>query len=105
MHISRSSRDSSAILPLLLEFTTLLGTVVAYSATWFDIVRVTGHNAVHPGQIDVDDQEVGSTLFTLISVIVEYMVALPNRVNSLYNTLPPRSLAQIQKRDQPGTVQ
>jgi hypothetical protein len=64
-----------------------------------DIVRVTGNNAVHPGQIDTDDEQVVAALFSLLNVIVEYMVSLPNRVGSLYGSLPAGALDQIKKRD------
>jgi hypothetical protein len=66
-----------------------------------DVVRVTGNNAVHPGQIDTDDAEVVNTLFTLLNVIVEYMITLPNQVGALYKGLPPGALEQIAKRDAP----
>ena len=68
-----------------------------------DVVRVTGNNAVHPGQIETDDQEVVGALFTLVNVIVEYMVALPKRVGDLYSTLPAGALEQIKKRDEKKT--
>jgi hypothetical protein len=64
-----------------------------------DIVRVTGNHAVHPGQIDTDDEQVVAALFSLLNVIVEYMVSLPNRVGTLYGSLPPEALEQIKKRD------
>jgi len=64
-----------------------------------DVVRVTGNHAVHPGQIDTDDEQVVGTLFSLLNVIVEYMVSLPNRVGALYKALPTGALEQIQKRD------
>lgn len=64
-----------------------------------DIVRVTGNSAVHPGQIDTDDAQVVGALFSLLNVIVEYMVSLPNRIGSLYNALPAAALEQIKKRD------
>jgi hypothetical protein len=67
-----------------------------------DIVRVTGNSAVHPGQIDTDDEEVVASLFSLLNLIIEYMVSLPNRVSSLYNALPAGSLEQINKRDNLG---
>ena len=38
-------------------------------------------------------------LFSLVNVIVEYMVALPKRVGSLYGALPAGALEQIKKRD------
>ncbi len=64
-----------------------------------DVVRVTGNHAVHPGQIDTDNDQVVGTLFSLLNLIVEYMVSLPNRVDSLYGALPPGALEQIQTRD------
>lgn len=65
----------------------------------FDIVRVTGKNVVHPGQIDTDDPETASNLFDLLNIIVEYMIALPNKVTGLYGGLPEKKLGQIQERD------
>ncbi len=64
-----------------------------------DIVRVTGNNAVHPGQIDVDDPTVIGKLFELLNVIVEYMISMPKRIDAVYNDLPEKTLAAINKRD------
>ncbi|MDD2799652.1 MAG: DUF4145 domain-containing protein [Bacteroidales bacterium] len=64
-----------------------------------DIVRVTGNDAVHPGQIDTDDNEVVYKLFELINVIIEYMIALPKKVSGLYAALPKDKLDGIEKRD------
>lgn len=64
-----------------------------------DIVRVTGNNAVHPGQIDTDNQEVAASLFGLLNVICEYMITLPAHVGTLYSGLPAGTLAAIAKRD------
>ena len=38
-----------------------------------DIVRVTGNDAVHPGQIDTDNPDTVKTLFELLNIIVEYI--------------------------------
>jgi hypothetical protein len=65
-----------------------------------DIVRVTGNDAVHPGQIDTDDPAVVDKLFDLINIIIEYMIALPKRVSGLYSTLPPNAIKAIKKRDE-----
>lgn len=67
-----------------------------------DVVRVTGNDAVHPGTIDTDDQQVVETLFDLSNIIVEYMIAMPKRVSGLYGNLPPASLDGIQRRDSPA---
>jgi len=64
-----------------------------------DIVRVTGNDAVHPGQIDTDDPETVAKLFELTNIIVEYMIALPNKVSGIYTTLPKTKLNAIKKRD------
>jgi endogenous inhibitor of DNA gyrase (YacG/DUF329 family) len=64
-----------------------------------DVVRVVGNNAVHPGQIDTDNPEVVSSLFILINVIVESMIAVPAKIRELYASLPEGALTAIQKRD------
>jgi hypothetical protein len=64
-----------------------------------DIVRVTGNDAVHPGQIDTDDIIVLNRMFDLINVIVEYMIALPKKVSGIYDTLPDDKLKGIEIRD------
>ncbi len=64
-----------------------------------DIVRVTGNDAVHPGQIDTDDINIVNKLFDLVNVIIEYMIALPKKVSGLYETLPDEKKKGINKRD------
>lgn len=64
-----------------------------------DIVRLTGNDAVHPGQIDSDDADVVLQLFNLTNVIVEYMIALPKKVSGIYGILPLNSIKNIEKRD------
>jgi len=64
-----------------------------------DIVRVTGNDAVHPGQIDTDNPETVSQLFSLINVIIEYMIELPKKINGIYSSLPSDKVAGIETRD------
>jgi hypothetical protein len=64
-----------------------------------DIVRVTGNDAVHPGQIDADDPKTVDRLFELINIIVEYMIALPKRVTGIYSSLPEDKIKGIENRD------
>lgn len=70
-----------------------------------DFVRVIGNNAVHPGEIDLkDDKGTATTLFGLVNLIVEKMIAEPKHIQSLYEGLPASSRAAIQKRDKkPGS--
>lgn len=64
-----------------------------------DIVRVTGNDAVHPGQIDTDNPETVGQLFDLVNIIIEYMIALPKRVSGIYSTLPADKMKGINERD------
>lgn len=69
-----------------------------------DIVRVTGNDAVHPGQIDTDDRETVKQLFDLVNVIVEYMIALPKKVSGIYKALPAEKVKGINDRDNKTTT-
>src|SRR5690554_828788 len=64
-----------------------------------DIVRVTGNDAVHPGQIDTDNPQTVGQLFKLVNVIVEYMIDLPKRVGGIYDSLPNEKKEGIANRD------
>ncbi len=64
-----------------------------------DIVRVTGNDAVHPGQIDTDNAETVGQLFDLVNIIVEYMIALPQKVSGIYSKLPTDKVKGINERD------
>ena len=68
-----------------------------------DICRVIGNEAVHPGQIEVNDSpDVAQSLFGLINIIVEDRITRPKEVEALYGKLPSTSLKQIEKRDGKG---
>lgn len=65
-----------------------------------DIVRVIGNDAVHPGQIDLkDNQETASKLFDLINIIAQVMITQPKEIANLYETLPEEKRAGIANRD------
>ncbi len=65
-----------------------------------DYVRVVGNEAVHPGQIDLkDDQEAAYMLFQLVNLIVEAMISQPKHVEAAYMRLPESKRAAIDKRD------
>lgn len=65
-----------------------------------DILRITGNNAVHPGEINVDENlELVLKLFDLINFIAEKMITEPKEIDSFYNELPESSKEEINKRD------
>ena len=67
----------------------------------FDLVRIVGNNAVHPGEINFDDNpEMANRLFGLLNIIVEYMIAKPKKIDDFYNnTIPEKQKEAIAKRD------
>lgn len=66
-----------------------------------DVLRVVGNNAVHPGQIDMDDsRDVAAKLFQVLNFIAEEMITKPRELNELYSTVMPEEAKQyINKRD------
>jgi hypothetical protein len=65
-----------------------------------DIVRVTGNNAVHPGQISFSDGTVEvEALFNLINDITEDLITRPARRKAHYATLPEDARKAIEQRD------
>lgn len=65
-----------------------------------DIVRVVGNNAVHPGVIDIkDDQEASNKLFHLINLIVDVMISQPKEIDKIYDILPEKDKEAIKKRN------
>ena len=65
-----------------------------------DICRVVGNNAVHPGEINIDDSpEIAASLFGLINLIVEERITRPQKVAKMYANLPAGAKAAIERRD------
>ncbi len=63
-----------------------------------DSLRVIGNEAVHPGELDLDD-DVETALFELLNLTVEDRITRPQRVQDLYGKLPPSKLQGISNRD------
>lgn len=69
-----------------------------------DTVRVIGNNAVHPGQLDLEDNEdIAKSLFELINIIVDHQIAQPQKIEELYARLPQNLLDGINDRDKEKT--
>ncbi|GHC21188.1 DUF4145 domain-containing protein [Aidingimonas halophila] len=66
-----------------------------------DLVRVIGNNAVHPGEINLDDnREIAEKLFQILNFIAEEMITKPRELEELYNTtIPEHTRGHIRKRD------
>ncbi|WP_439547870.1 DUF4145 domain-containing protein [Falsiroseomonas sp.] len=64
-----------------------------------DIVRVTGNDAVHPGQIDTDNAETAAKLFDLVNLVVEEVIARPRRIREMYDQIPAAKREEIERRN------
>jgi hypothetical protein len=67
-----------------------------------DALRVIGNNAVHPGSIDLrDDQETVTSLLRTMNIIVEQLISAPKHAEELYAKVPQPQKEAIEKRDGP----
>lgn len=66
-----------------------------------DILRVIGNNAVHPGQINIDDnKEIALKLFSILNFIADEMITKPKELETLYNeVIPEKTKEHINQRD------
>lgn len=65
-----------------------------------DSIRVIGNNAVHPGEINLDEtKENVLVLFRLLNYIVKELIVKPKEIDDLFSELPDGALSAINKRD------
>lgn len=65
-----------------------------------DIVRVVGNDAVHPGTVDLrDDQDSALRLFDLLNAIAQQMISHPKTVRAMYEKLPEGKRKAIEDRN------
>lgn len=76
------------------------GRLTAQIQKAMDSLRVIGNNAVHPGEIDLDENpDMVSPLFDLVNMIVDAMISEPRRVDELFSKLPEGAKQAIARRD------
>jgi hypothetical protein len=66
-----------------------------------DLLRVVGNNAVHPGQIDLEDgRDIALKLFHVLNFITDEMISKPKELDLLYADVVPEETQQhIKERD------
>jgi hypothetical protein len=67
-----------------------------------DALRITGNNAVHPGELDLtEDTDRVIKLFGLINFIAQKMITEPKEIGEFYDGLPDDAKEAVEKRDAP----
>ncbi len=66
-----------------------------------DLLRVVGNNAVHPGQIDLEDgRDIALKLFNVLNFIADEMITKPKELDLLYSdVVPEETKKHINERD------
>ena len=71
-----------------------------------DTVRITGNNAVHPGEMsDEDFDHVASKMFDLLNFIVKKAITEPKELQHLYELTPQAPRTEAELRDQKAKEQ
>lgn len=118
--VSRSPRASSALLRLALEHLLtdleLPGKTLSEKTTnlrqaglpteileMLDALRLAGNNAVHPGEIDLHENEHTALLmFEILNGIVYHKLTLKKRVRGLLERLPKKSISSVGQTSSAG---
>lgn len=96
IHLGEEGKNINTDIRSLVEKGVFSGQVVKVA----DTLRITGNNAVHPGQIsDKDFDRVAGKMFDLINAIVEETITKPKMWNNLYEQMPENARNAAEAQD------
>lgn len=96
IHLGEEGKNINDDIRKLVEKGVFSGQVIKVA----DTLRITGNNAVHPGQIsDEDFDQIAGKLFDLINFIVRKAITEPKEINALYNKMPENARKAAEQQD------
>ncbi|WP_070865515.1 DUF4145 domain-containing protein [Neisseria mucosa] len=96
IHLGEEGKNINADIRSLVKKEVLSGQVVKVA----DTLRITGNNAVHPGQIvDEDFDKVAAKMFDLINFIVKKAITEPKELDELYQLMPENARTAAEAQD------
>ncbi len=96
IHLGEEGKNINTDIRSLVKKEVLSGQVVKVA----DTLRITGNNAVHPGQIsDEDFDRAAGKMFDLINALVEETITKPKMWNNLYEQMPENARNAAEAQD------
>ena len=96
IHLGEEGKNINADIRSLVKQKKLSGDAIKVA----DTLRITGNNAVHPGQIsDEDFDSLAGNMFSLLNAIVEETITNPKRWNNSYEQLPENARNAAEAQD------
>ena len=96
IHLGEKGKNINDDIRSLVEKGVFSGQVVKVA----DTLRITGNNAVHPGQIsDEDFDKVAAKMFDLINFIVKKAITEPKELDELYQLMPEKARNAAEEKD------
>ena len=76
------------------------GTIRPMIQQAMDVVRIAGNEAVHPGELNIDDDpELALELFAFVNLIADEAISGPARATAMYERMPKAKLDAVAQRD------
>lgn len=96
VHFGQPGKDINSDIRALVEN----GSIRSLIQKAMDTVRIAGNEAVHPGELCLDDDRgIALQLFGLVNLIAEEGIATPRRVDALYSAMPEAKRRATEARD------
>ena len=96
IHLGEEGKNINTDIRSLVEKGVFSGQVVKVA----DTLRITGNNAVHPGQIsDADFDRAAGKMFDLINFIVKKAITEPKELDELYQLMPENARNAAEAQD------